>query len=91
LASLRDLPMVGDVRRLGMMAAIDFVSDPSTKQPPPWTDRITARVCEAAIRRGVWLRPLGHVIPVLPPLTIDDNEMAFLCDVLREAILETVS
>ncbi|MFN7730726.1 MAG: adenosylmethionine--8-amino-7-oxononanoate transaminase [Pirellula sp.] len=91
LASLRDLPMVGDVRRLGMMAAIDFVSDPSTKQPPPWTDRITARVCEAAIRRGVWLRPLGHVIPVLPPLTIDDNEIAFLCDVLREAILETVS
>lgn len=74
-----------------MMAAIDFVSDRSTKQPPPSTDRIAARVCEAAIRRGVWLRPLGQVIPVLPPLTIEDDAMQCLCNVLRDAILETVA
>jgi adenosylmethionine-8-amino-7-oxononanoate aminotransferase len=48
------------------------------------------RVYEAARRRGVYLRPLGNVVYVAPPLNIPDAELAELLGKVREAIEEVV-
>jgi adenosylmethionine-8-amino-7-oxononanoate aminotransferase len=48
------------------------------------------RVYEAARRRGVYLRPLGNVVYVTPPLNIPDADLAELLGKVREAIEEVV-
>ena len=52
--------------------------------------RIGARVCQAAGRRGVFLRPLGDVIVLMPPLTLSDAELDRLIDAIDEGISEVL-
>ena len=46
------------------------------------------RVCAAARKRGVFLRPLGDVIVLMPPLTLAGDELAMLVRVVFESIAE---
>jgi len=70
LARIAQLPHVGDVRQCGMMAAIELVRNVAKKEPYPWTERRGQRVCDYAQGEGVWVRPLGDVVVILPPLSI---------------------
>jgi adenosylmethionine---8-amino-7-oxononanoate aminotransferase len=70
LARIARLPHVGDVRRRGMIAAVELVQDVATKEPYPWQERRGQRVCDRALSEGVWIRPLGNVIVIIPPLAI---------------------
>jgi adenosylmethionine-8-amino-7-oxononanoate aminotransferase len=88
LARLADHPNVGDVRQLGMMAGIELVADKATAMPLPAASQRGRRVCARAIERGVWLRPLGDVIVVMPPLAISEADLRLLGDVLAQAIAE---
>lgn len=88
LEPLKGLEIVGDVRQLGMMAAIDFVKDRATKEPFGWNERISARICKSLLGKGIWLRPLGNVIPILPPLSISDHDLEFLSRSFFESVLE---
>ena len=46
------------------------------------------RVCVAARKREVMLRPLGDVVVVLPPLSIAAAEVDLLLEALHESIKE---
>jgi len=48
------------------------------------------KVCDAAFKRGVWLRPLGDVIVLMPPLIINAREMDFMIKAVKESIHEIV-
>lgn len=43
-------------------------------------------VCEATLQRGVWLRPLGNCIPIVPPLSVSEAELDFLLDSLEYGV-----
>jgi adenosylmethionine-8-amino-7-oxononanoate aminotransferase len=88
LVSLRELPYVGDVRQKGMMAAVELVEDPATRKPFSWDKRVAHDVCRGLLQRGIWLRPLGNVIPIIPPLSISEIELARLIDGLRIELLK---
>lgn len=65
-------PLIGDVRGLGAMLAIELVHDPVTKEPAP---ELAAAVVDAALARGLILLKAGiagNCIRVLCPLTIED-------------------
>ncbi len=83
LQPLRPLAHVGDVRQRGLIAAIELVRDKRTCEPYPWSERWGHRVCEYALQRGVWLRPLGNVIVIMPPLSITSSELHQLVDAVR--------
>ena len=83
LEALRSLPEVGDVRQCGMMAAIELVSDKAMKTPIPWQNQRAGRVCRRVLEKGVWLRPIGNVIPVIPPLSSTAEEIELLANSLR--------
>jgi adenosylmethionine-8-amino-7-oxononanoate aminotransferase len=70
LARLARLPHVGDVRQRGLMAGVELVRDVERKEPYPWEEKRGLRVCDHARSEGVWLRPLGNVIVIMPPLAI---------------------
>src|SRR6266511_1455533 len=67
-----------EVRLEGLLCGIDLEAGGRA--------RTGRRVCAAAVRRGVLLRPLGDTIVLVPPLTITSAELDRLVGVLREAI-----
>jgi len=82
------LEHVGEVRRRGWMTGIELVRDRATKEEYPYGERVGHRVCLAARRRGIILRPLGNVIVLMPPLSLSTEEALWLGDVVYESIEE---
>ena len=86
LQRISKLPHVGDVRQCGMMAGIELVKEVDTKEPFAWADRVGDQVCRAAIEMGVWIRPLGNVVVLMPPLAISMEELDVICEVTHGSI-----
>jgi adenosylmethionine-8-amino-7-oxononanoate aminotransferase len=91
LASIAELEHVGEVRQRGMMIGIELVQDRSTKADYPYGERVGHRVCLAARKRGVLLRPLGNVVVLMPPLSLTVAEAGWLGDVVKDSIDEVTS
>ncbi len=76
LAPISRRPHVGQIRQCGLIAGIELVRDRATREPYSAAERIGRRVCDAALRHGVLLRPLGDVIVLWPPLAISLEQLA---------------
>jgi adenosylmethionine-8-amino-7-oxononanoate aminotransferase len=72
---------VAEVRRVGTMTGIDVRSV---------GERTGFKVCRAARRHGVLVRPLGDVVVLMPPLGITDDELDELTSVVDASIREVV-
>lgn len=81
-----ELPNVGEARQAGMIGGIELVLDKETREPYPWEERVGIRVCREARKHGLFLRPLGNVIVVFPPLAISREELALLMDGIAASI-----
>lgn len=79
LQQLSEHPHVGDIRQLGLIAGIELVRDRATNEPFAWSERRGQGVCNHAIEQGVWLRPLGNVVVIMPPLSISLEELDCVC------------
>jgi adenosylmethionine-8-amino-7-oxononanoate aminotransferase len=86
LQNLDTLTHVGETRQIGMAAGIELVADKAAKEPYPWENRIGIKVCLEARKHGIFLRPLGNVIVVFPPLAISLQELEFLMDGIESSI-----
>jgi adenosylmethionine-8-amino-7-oxononanoate aminotransferase len=83
-------PHVAQARRRGMMVGIELVADRSTKRPFPWQDRRGVQVCDRAADKGVFIRPLGDVVVLMPPLAISLEDIDRLTAVVRECLEEVL-
>jgi len=81
LSDVEEHPGVVEIRRLGTMTGVEV---------RPTGERTGAAVCRAARARGVWLRPLGDTIVLMPPLALAEEETRLLVTTLAEAIDEVV-
>ena len=88
LSVISQMPHVGDVRQRGLMIGIELVRDRASKEEYAYADRIGHKVCLAARRREVMLRPLGNVIVIMPPLSIHGQEVDLLLEATEAAIRE---
>jgi len=86
LQALAQHPHVRAVRSVGLMAGIELVKDKNRDRPYPSAQRMGLRVCDAALRHGLWLRPLGDVIVLMPPLAITKDELDFLLRGIAQSI-----
>ncbi|MEE8474422.1 MAG: aminotransferase [Myxococcota bacterium] len=89
LATLSDLPLVGDVRGSHFMLCVETVADKKTKELLPESVEIGRRIADHCQRRGVITRPLGHLNVISPPLILTRDQIDTVVGVLREAILAT--
>ena len=82
-----DHPIVGEVRGLGLMAAVEFVEsrDPARAFDPNL--RVGARITRACLERGVITRalPAADTIGLSPPLVITESEIDTIVEVARAA------
>jgi len=86
LSGLAQHPHVGDVRQYGMIAAIELVKDRENGEHFPWTERHGHQVCQYAQEHGLWIRPLGDVIVIMPPLAVSLEQIDTMCEVIAQAI-----
>lgn len=86
LARIAAHPHVGDVRQCGLMAGIELVQNRRTQEPYPWAEKRGYRVCDHARSEGVWLRPLGNVVVIMPPLAITLPELDRICLAVERGI-----
>jgi adenosylmethionine-8-amino-7-oxononanoate aminotransferase len=99
LAQLRDVEFVGDVRGTGLLWAVEFVSDKSTKAPFPFENGFSGRVAQAAIERGLLVYPVqgcadgdcGDHVLIAPPAVITEQQVNWACEQLSAAIHEASS
>lgn len=78
-------PVIGDVRGLGAMVAIELVKDKDTKEP---NKELTANLAKECWRRGLLLLTAGvygNVIRTLSPLVITDEQLNEGLDIIEEA------
>ena len=92
LEELRDLPVVGDVRGLGMMCGVELVTDRTTKAPAlglgaRFTREALARGLLPRIRAGSVDPPIGDTICLSPPLSTPTEVLDRIPEILREAIV----
>jgi adenosylmethionine-8-amino-7-oxononanoate aminotransferase len=94
LHKLNDLPAVGDVRGLGLMAGVELVAQREGRRPFPRAAGIAERVQAEALTRGlvVYYGTAGadgcdgDAVLVGPPFTISRAQIDELVGTLREAI-----
>ena len=89
-SSLRDLSSlnhVGDARNKGMIAGIELVRDKISKEPYPLEEKRGWEVASYAREKGVFIRPLGNVVVIMPPLHISVGNLEQLLKVVKECIL----
>jgi adenosylmethionine-8-amino-7-oxononanoate aminotransferase len=88
LDPVAEMPHVGQVRQRGLMVGIELAADRGARQAYPAEDRRGWKVCLAARKRGVWIRPLGDVVVLMPPYCICDMSLIRLAEAVRESIRE---
>ena len=89
LATLRDLPIVGDVRGSHFMMCVENVANKDTKAMFPDEVNIGKRIANQCEERGLIVRPVGHLNVLSPPLTLRREQIDETVDILRKGIKAT--
>ena len=96
LETLRALPVVGDVRGLGMMAAVELVEDQGSRKP---ASGLGGRVVAEAMRRGLILRQRGasggppasgDSLCLAPPLMTPEATLDRIVEIVGESIAAAI-
>jgi len=86
LQELEEMPSVGNVRGLGMMAGVELVANKETKEPFPTSANVGARVGSEMMARGLFTRILGDSILLAPPLTTSIAQLDQMVQIIGESI-----
>ena len=94
LTELRDLPLVGDVRGRGLLAGVEFVADPATREPLPRSARFAESFTEAALDEGLVVWPnVGHadgrngdLVMLAPPFIVTEDQIDELLELWTRAL-----
>jgi putrescine aminotransferase len=89
LATLRDLPLVGDVRGSQFMLCIENVADKETKELLSDEIDIGKRISDHCEARGVMVRPMGHLNVLSPTLILTRPQIDEIVEVLGKSIRAT--
>ncbi len=83
-----DHPMVGEVRGVGMLAAVEFIEDKASKKPFEPQGKVGGAVAAACLERGVIGRamPHGDILGYAPPLILSRSEADQIVSVTKAAI-----
>ena len=88
LRRFQDHPLVGDVRGVGLIGALEFMADPKAKTPFDPALKVSIKVMDALRRRGILLRALGDSLACSPPLIIKGDEIELMLQALSAALDE---
>jgi len=80
LDEIGNLGLVGDVRHKGMLMGIELVKSKKNKTPVSFGKSTNKVIFDEAKRHKIYLRSLGNIVMLVPPLAISDDELNLLID-----------
>ncbi|EJZ22666.1 aminotransferase class III-fold pyridoxal phosphate-dependent enzyme, partial [Rhizobium sp. Pop5] len=91
-AEFEQNPIVGEVRGVGMLAAIEFVSDRGSRASFDPGLKVGARISQAARNRNLIARamPHGDILGFAPPLVMTEAEIDEMVAIARAAVDEVL-
>ena len=72
---ISEIDIVGDIRHKGMLMGIELVTDKKKKTPIHPKKSINKIFFEEGKKQGIYLRTLGNILMLVPPLAISENEL----------------
>jgi adenosylmethionine-8-amino-7-oxononanoate aminotransferase len=90
LKTLEDLPLVGEVRGVGLMACVECVADRASKNPLALDNAVGKRIDAHCHELGLLVRPLINMCVMSPPLVITRAQIDDMVAILREGISRTM-
>ncbi len=91
LQKFYELDIVGDVRSIGMIGAIELVKNQSTKENLPFEKRVPFHIARKALEYGVLIRPLGDVLYFIPAYSISEEEITTMFEATMKSMKYVVS
>jgi adenosylmethionine-8-amino-7-oxononanoate aminotransferase len=88
--ALIENPHIGEIRHIGLINAMELVTNKKTKKSYNSKIRIGYEVYKKALNKGLILRPLGNVLYFNPPLIINEEEIDKAVSICKEAIEEVI-
>ena len=79
-------PLVGEVRGVGLIGALELVADKATKAPFDPPGSCGARIAELCHEEGLIIRAIGDTIAFCPPLVITPADIDELFDRFARAL-----
>jgi 4-aminobutyrate--pyruvate transaminase len=89
LHKFEEHPLVGEVRGIGLIGAVELVADKATKAPFGPSAAVGAFLMKRAHHHGVILRALGDSIAFCPPLIIKESEIDLMFEKFTLALDDT--
>lgn len=91
-AAFSQLDMVGEVRGVGMMCALEFVADRARKTRFDPSLKVAARISQAARERGLIARgmPHGDILGFAPPLVMTESEIDEMIAIASAAVRQVM-
>jgi L-2,4-diaminobutyrate transaminase len=91
-AAFAQVPIVGEVRGVGMLAGIEFVADRERKTRFEPGLKVGARISKAARDRGLIARamPHGDILGFAPPLVTTRAEVDEIVDIAEKAVRQVM-
>ena len=89
LKTLEASPLVGEVRASGLFAGIELCKVKETREQYPIEMGLCDHVGNAAMMRGLIVRPCGNVLVLCPPFIVSHAQIDFTVEVLADALAET--
>ncbi len=83
---ISEIDIVGDIRHKGMLMGIELVKDKSKKIPIAPKKSINKIFFEEGKKNGIYLRTLGNIVMLVPPLAISESEL----DLLLKRTISTI-
>ena len=79
-------PIVANIRHKGLLAGIELARNNKPIITLKKKERINYFIMRESLEAGVFLRPLGNIMMVIPPLAIDRENLEKLLDVQLEIL-----
>ena len=75
---ISEIDIVGDIRHKGMLMGIEIVTNRKKKTPIHPKKSINKIFFEEGKKQGIYLRTLGNIVMLVPPLAISEKELNLL-------------
>ena len=86
IATLKDHPLVGEVRGVGFLGAVELVADKQTNARFPKDDGAGTICRDFCVANGLISRAVGDTMVLSPPLIISESEIDELVTTLRRCL-----